>query len=634
MLEVFDVLGPAARWVHLAACVGLVGIAAFLLLAGRPGTPGAHAWHARMLRWSQSLVLIAIGAGMLALVHQTSVFEGRPDAAFDPGAIGQVLFHTQVGIVWLARHALLLLLAAFLAVRMDVSRPADWFATHGQALFLAIISLGLLAASGHAAAVEPDTLRVVGIDVAHLLATGIWVGGLPALAALLRTAAREGTDEGRSYAARAARRFSQVALASVLVLAATGVANALTHIGSIAGLVGTPYGHMLLLKLALLVPILALAAVARRRLLPALGTDVRTLGRMALRRLRRVALAEAGLAATILLVVATMSVTRPSRHDQPTWPLPFRVVLDADTSAAPSSPVGAKLIRASTAYGAPSFSYVRPAYPTTYVRPAVPYTAASIVSGAALYQDNCAGCHGSRGAGDGPLARGLPKAPADLRSPRVRSHTAGDLFWWITHGIANAGMPAFGNRLRVEQSWDLVNFIRTLDAAEASQQLGPAVDSMQPWLVAPDFTFAVGPIPPQSLRDFRGSRMVFLVLYSLPESRARIREIALAIDALDLQGVEIIAVPRDAAQDAIRRLGAERGLYFSVVTDGARDIVPPYELLAGDAPHAEFLIDRQGYIRSRWTGQAGETRPIILLLEEVQRLRREQPAPPAEEHVH
>src|SRR5258705_7921573 len=161
MLDVFDVLGPAARWVHLAACVGLVGIAAFLLVAGRPGTPGAHAWHARMLRWSQSLVLIAIGAGMLALVHQTSVFEGRPDAAFDPGAIGQVLFHTQVGIVWLARHALLLLLPAFLAVRMDVSRPADWFATHGQALFLAIISLGLLAASGHPAAVEPATLRVV-----------------------------------------------------------------------------------------------------------------------------------------------------------------------------------------------------------------------------------------------------------------------------------------------------------------------------------------------------------------------------------------------------------------------------------------------------------------------------------------
>ena len=128
--------------------------------------------------------------------------------------------------------------------------------------------------------------------------------------------------------------------------------------------------------------------------------------------------------------------------------------------------------------------------------------------------------------------------------------------------------------------------------------------------------------------------MVYLILYSLPGSLERIRDIARVIDALDLQGVEIIAVPADAAPDAIRRLGGARGLYFSVVTDGAREIVSAYQLFAPGAPHAEFLIDRQGYIRGRWAGQA-ELPSSAFLLSEVQRLRGEQPAlPPAAEHIH
>ena len=194
-------------------------------------------------------------------------------------------------------------------------------------------------------------------------------------------------------------------------------------------------------------------------------------------------------------------------------------------------------------------------------------------------------------------------------------------------------MPGFAGRLSAEQRWDLVNYIRTLEAAALAKQVAPIADPAQPRPVAPDFNFAVGPTA-QALRDFRGNRMVLLVLYSLPESRERIRQLAHAIDALYLAGVEVIAVPSDAAPDAIRQLGAERGLYFSVVTDGAREILETYTMLSGGAPHAEFLIDRQGYIRARWTAAAGETRRLEHLLATVQKLRGEEPAPPAEEHVH
>jgi alkyl hydroperoxide reductase subunit AhpC len=98
--------------------------------------------------------------------------------------------------------------------------------------------------------------------------------------------------------------------------------------------------------------------------------------------------------------------------------------------------------------------------------------------------------------------------------------------------------------------------------------------------------------------------------------------------------VQVIAVPTNASPDAIRELGPEPRVLFPVVTDGAADIVAAYRLVA-DAPHAEFLIDRQGYLRAVSTLRAGETSDVNRLLAEVQQLNEEKvvSAMPAE-HVH
>jgi hypothetical protein len=95
-------------------------------------------------------------------------------------------------------------------------------------------------------------------------------------------------------------------------------------------------------------------------------------------------------------------------------------------------------------------------------------------------------------------------------------------------------------------------------------------------------------------------------------------------------GVEIVAVPTDAAPDAIKRLGAEPRILFPVVTDGAADIVTTYGLLAR-GPHAEFLVDRQGYLRAIDTHpQSTDT-----LLANAEALSRERVvAAPPPEHVH
>jgi copper resistance protein D len=273
------------------------------------------------------------------------------------------------------------------------------------------------------------------------------------------------------------------------------------------------------------------------------------------------------------------------------------------------------------------------AYPITYRRPAVPYTASSIATGSVLYAQNCAACHGPLGAGDGLAGFRLPRPPADLRAPHTRHHTAGDLYWWIADGIPAGGMPGFADRLTEDERWDLVNFVRALAAARDARRLGPQVEREPPRIVAPDATFAVGPTPVRSLREYRGRKLVLLVLYTLPASRARLAELAELYPQLVVLGVEVVAVPRDADPEAIRRLGDQPPIWFPVVTEGAADIATTYSLFSQE-PHAEFLIDRQGYLRAISSGDRAWRAPETLLAAARQLNEERSRASEPSEHVH
>src|SRR5207249_10069763 len=150
----------------------------------------------------------------------------------------------------------------------------------------------------------------------------------------------------RPYAVVAARRFSRCALVLVITLALSGTGMAVTNVGTVAGLVGTTYGRLLLAKVVLLVPILALAAVNRSVHLPRLSGDGATVGRPAMRRLARLVLVEGALALAILAVVGAMGVTPPARHEPPGWPFSFRlslVALEGAPDAATRALVGSQL---------------------------------------------------------------------------------------------------------------------------------------------------------------------------------------------------------------------------------------------------------------------------------------------------
>jgi putative copper resistance protein D len=642
----------AALWVHLGSSVLLVGAFAMLLLAGQPRTATPRRWDQTLARGARLLVLVAFGSGVVWLLLRTAAFENRPQAAVEPRAVWHAVLDTWPGLVWLVRHGLLIVLGAFLAMGRDITERRDWIAARGEALALATLALALASTASHAAAITPGTLWTVAVDVIHLVGTGLWVGGLVALAPLLRAASREDGADARPYAVLAARRFSRAALIVVLLLVASGALNAIAQVESVGALAGTTHGRLLLAKLVVLVPILVLAAVNRTQILPGLSAPGAPVGRSAMRRLTAFVGLEAALALILIALAAAMTLTTPARHAEPVWPLPFRFSLDVldDVPAmrwrallgsqlavaglvaliasclvrrrrVPVLAGGLTLVAIGAGVVAPPL--VVDAYPTTYKRPLLTYHASSIASGMSVYREHCAGCHGATG-GDGPLA--------DLRSPPTSRRHAGEIFWLISHGMPERGMPAFGSRLGEARRWDVINFIRALSAAEGAKTLGTRVEPDRAWLVAPDFTVAVGPLAPGALRDHRGRRMVLLVLYSLPKSHARMAELARSYDVLSVIGVEIIAVPIHAQSEPIRELGSSPAVLFPVVTDDSGDIVATYGMFAPGS-HAEILIDRQGYIRAIWRG--GQMPEASVVQAQVEKLNEEKSPPPfPDDHVH
>ncbi|WP_126446352.1 c-type cytochrome [Sulfuricystis multivorans] len=89
----------------------------------------------------------------------------------------------------------------------------------------------------------------------------------------------------------------------------------------------------------------------------------------------------------------------------------------------------------------------------------------NLKAGKALFDKNCATCHGTSGRGDGPAAQGLDPPPADL-TVAMRMPIASDAYlaWTILEGgvPVHSAMPPFKTVLSQEDVWKLVLYLRTL----------------------------------------------------------------------------------------------------------------------------------------------------------------------------
>lgn len=93
-----------------------------------------------------------------------------------------------------------------------------------------------------------------------------------------------------------------------------------------------------------------------------------------------------------------------------------------------------------------------------------------VAEGRSLFRAACAPCHGHRGDGRGPAARGMDPAPRDFTGGafRFRSTPSGapptdiDLFRTISHGVPGTWMPAWEDLLGERQRWAIVAYLKTL----------------------------------------------------------------------------------------------------------------------------------------------------------------------------
>lgn len=582
----------AARAAHFVGLVQLAGVYAFAVFVAHPAALQASLRRIALVSW-----LMALAGGAAWFYAQSASMSGTDLAGALP-ALGTVLAKTEFGWVSAVRLALLLLVAPGLPMCNRLSRRLS-----GRVAALALLSL---AWSGHANGEEGlDHTIHLAADVVHLLAAGAWVGGLLPLVLLFARASKPDRAVSAEDAHRAARRFSRLGIVAVTCLFASGLVNTWYLAGNLPALIGTFYGRLLLLKIALFAVMLGFAAVNRRRLTPRLAQSRdRT---AVLRALRRNSAAEFALGLFVLGIVAWLGTLVPGLHQEPVWPLPFR--FSAEALAAPelrgevwlalaALAIGLLLIAASfrfrrmkgvlvvvwlliIAFFVPSLDLLAvTAFPTSYFYSPTGDTAAAVARGTRVFAEQCASCHGATGRGDGPLAKSLAEPPADLTADHVYAHSDGDLFWWIGHGIAGTPMPGFDGALDEETRWELVDFIHANADGVRAAQGTPA----QP----PDFDYQCPDGTVGSLRSSKG----------------RIVHLLFAPDAVRLTALAAL----DAGGDVITVVAGAGGAAGFCVAAGP-EIASAFGLYLPDRSKgisgAEMLIDANGWLRAVWQPALG-----------------------------
>jgi mono/diheme cytochrome c family protein len=96
-------------------------------------------------------------------------------------------------------------------------------------------------------------------------------------------------------------------------------------------------------------------------------------------------------------------------------------------------------------------------------------TSESINRGKFVYETYCLVCHGEAGRGDGPISSAAGGAFFGVRSlvsDTVARRSDGFLYGVIANAQAMGRglMPRYGDKVRGADRWDLVNYVRTLQA--------------------------------------------------------------------------------------------------------------------------------------------------------------------------
>ena len=109
----------------------------------------------------------------------------------------------------------------------------------------------------------------------------------------------------------------------------------------------------------------------------------------------------------------------------------------------------------------------------------------SYLSGAEIYKENCAVCHGLPDQPKTRIAEGMfPPPPQLFHGTGVSDDPASETYWKAENGIRLTGMPGFKGRLTETQIWQvsvlLANSDKIPDSVKVALKAAPAPQSVAP----------------------------------------------------------------------------------------------------------------------------------------------------------
>ena len=253
--------GVVARWTTYLGLAVALAVWPLWLFVLRPAVAPAWQigpWLTRRVRRLTIIGFVVTLFGSLATLGIQAADLSGGNTIFH--GLTVTLSETRFGTIWLLRLGVLLLYAASL-----VAVGWWWPGRRRLAAVLALL-LGLAAPVtfsllSHAAAQPAGAVTAIAADALHLYAASVWAGGLIILVGTFLPTLRDLTATGQQVVLGGViPRFSRLALIAWAVMILTGIYAAWLEVGNLAALRQTPYGQSLTVKLALIVPLLALAA--------------------------------------------------------------------------------------------------------------------------------------------------------------------------------------------------------------------------------------------------------------------------------------------------------------------------------------------------------------------------------------
>jgi copper transport protein len=305
------------RWVDLTALLAAIGALAV-------GDRVLRTAGGRARRWARAIALTAVlsswWAGALTPFFRT--FDQTLGLGLWWDQTWLVLTDTPAGRSWLARQVALTVAVAAVAVWVRMlERPHP---SRAVALCAVTAAAGCGAWAGHAATLTSGSAMVALASTAHVVAAGVWAGGLGVLAFTLVPTMRGSKGQRGALLRPVWRAYSPMAAVSTVVLVATGLIQAGHHMPGLGAVTTTVYGAGVAAKTVLMVVAMGFAALNTAVVNPGLviRADVR-LPRVALWRLtlsspRRFAATVTAEVAVLVLAVAMAALvtsTATSRAD-------------------------------------------------------------------------------------------------------------------------------------------------------------------------------------------------------------------------------------------------------------------------------------------------------------------------------